>query len=152
MKPYLFQCELWLPQPRAVVFDFFADARNLQTITPPWLHFVILTPIPIEMRPGALIDYKLRVHGFPLRWQTEITEWNPPHHFVDQQLRGPYTLWHHTHRFFDKDGGTRCVDEVRYRPPGGALINYLFVKRDVQKIFAYRQQQLQKHFGGGMKT
>jgi ligand-binding SRPBCC domain-containing protein len=152
MKPYLFQCELWLPQPRAVVFDFFADARNLQTITPPWLHFVILTPIPIEMRPGALIDYKLRVHGFPLRWQTEITEWNPPHHFVDQQLRGPYTLWHHTHRFFDQDGGTRCVDEVRYRPPGGALINYLFVKRDVQKIFAYRQQQLQKHFGGGMKT
>jgi ligand-binding SRPBCC domain-containing protein len=152
MKPYLFQCELWLPQPRAVVFDFFADARNLQTITPPWLHFVILTPTPIEMRPGALIDYKLRVHGFPLRWQTEITEWNPPHHFVDQQLRGPYTLWHHTHRFFDQDGGTRCVDEVRYRPPGGALINYLFVKRDVQKIFAYRQQQLQKHFGGGMKT
>jgi ligand-binding SRPBCC domain-containing protein len=152
MKPYLFQCEFWLPQPRAVVFDFFADARNLQTITPPWLHFVILTPTPIEMRPGALIDYKLRVHGFPLRWQTEITEWNPPHHFVDQQLRGPYTLWHHTHRFFDQDGGTRCVDEVRYRPPGGALINYLFVKRDVQKIFAYRQQQLQKHFGGGMKT
>jgi ligand-binding SRPBCC domain-containing protein len=152
MKPYLFQCELWLPQPRAVVFDFFADARNLQTITPPWLHFVILTPTPIEMRPGALIDYKLRVHGFPLRWQTEITEWNPPHHFVDQQLRGPYTLWHHTHRFFDQDGGTRCVDEVRYRPPGGALINYLFVRRDVQKIFAYRQQQLQKHFGGGMKT
>jgi ligand-binding SRPBCC domain-containing protein len=152
MKPYLFQCELWLPQPRAVIFDFFADARNLQTITPPWLHFVILTPTPIEMRPGALIDYKLRVHGFPLRWQTEITEWNPPHHFVDQQLRGPYTLWHHTHRFFDQDGGTRCVDEVRYRPPGGALINYLFVKRDVQKIFAYRQQQLQKHFGGGMKT
>jgi ligand-binding SRPBCC domain-containing protein len=152
MKPYLFQCEFWLPQQRAVIFDFFADARNLQTITPPWLHFVILTPTPIEMRPGALIDYKLRVHGFPLRWQTEITEWNPPHHFVDQQLRGPYTLWHHTHRFFDQDGGTRCVDEVRYRPPGGALINYLFVKRDVQKIFAYRQQQLQKHFGGGMKT
>jgi ligand-binding SRPBCC domain-containing protein len=152
MKPYLFQCELWLPQPRAVVFDFFADARNLQTITPPWLHFVILTPTPIEMQPGALIDYKLRVHGFPLRWRTEITEWNPPHHFVDQQLRGPYTLWHHTHRFFDQDGGTRCVDEVRYRPPGGALINYLFVRRDVQKIFGYRQQQLQKHFGGGMKA
>jgi ligand-binding SRPBCC domain-containing protein len=151
MKPYLFQCELWLPRPREVVFDFFADARNLQNITPPWLHFVILTPPPIEMRPGTLIDYKLRVHGLPLRWQTEITEWNPPHHFVDQQLRGPYKLWHHTHRFFDQDGGTRCVDEVRYLPPGGALINHLFVKRDVQKIFAYRQQQLQKHFGDGMK-
>jgi ligand-binding SRPBCC domain-containing protein len=151
MKPYLFQCELWLPQPREVVFDFFADARNLQAITPPWLHFVILTPTPIEMRPGALIDYKLRVRGFPLRWRTEITEWNPPHHFVDQQLRGPYKLWHHTHRFFDQDGGTRCVDEVRYHPPGGALVNYLFVRRDVQKIFAYRQQQLQQHFGDGMK-
>ena len=148
MKTFLFTTELWLPCPRAKVFNFFADARNLQKITPSWLSFEILTPGPIAMRAGALIDYRLRVHGFPIRWQTEITEWQPPHRFADQQLRGPYHVWHHTHTFMERDGGTLCRDEVIYRPRGGALVNWLFVRRDVERIFAYRTEQLQKTFAG----
>ena len=146
MKTFLFTTELWLPRARAEVFPFFADARNLEAITPPWLRFETLTPSPIAMRPGARIDYRLRVHGFPTRWQTEITEWQPPHRFVDQQLRGTYHVWHHTHTFMERDGGTLCRDEVVYRPRGGALINWLFVRRDVAKIFAFRQQVLARRF------
>lgn len=149
MKTFTFQSELWLPQPPEAVFAFFADARNLEQITPPFLRFEVLTPAPILMRAGTLIDYRLRVHGFPIRWQTEITEWNPPHRFTDRQLRGPYTLWHHTHTFSDQNGGTNCCDEVRYRPRGGSLVNLLFVRRDIEKIFAYREQQLRHHFCGG---
>ena len=138
MKEFSYRCELWLPRPRNEVFAFFADAHNLQTITPPWLNFTVLTPAPIVMRPGTLIDYRIRVHGLPIRWRTEITEWHPPHRFVDMQLRGPYTLWHHTHTFEERDGGTLCLDDVRYRPRGGALVNWLFVRRDVERIFAFR--------------
>lgn len=149
MKTFLYNTELWLPRLRNEVFAFFADARNLETITPPWLQFNVLTPSPIVMRPGALIDYQLRVHGFPLRWRTEITEWQPPYRFVDQQIRGPYRLWHHTHSFMERDGGTLCRDEVIYRPRGGWLIDWLFVRRDVARIFAYRTKQLQRIFPGG---
>ncbi len=141
-----FYDELWLPRPRHEVFPFFADARNLGEITPSWVKFEILTPSPIEMRPGTLIDYRIRVHGLPLKWQTEITEWNPPHGFVDEQRRGPYRRWHHTHRFLEKDGGTLCIDEVNYLPLGGALIHKLFVRRDVERIFAYRKEQLRRFF------
>ncbi len=141
-----FEDELWLPRSRDEVFPFFADARNLSEITPPWVQFQVLTPAPIVMQPGALIDYRIRVHGLPIRWRTEITEWNPPHHFVDVQLRGPYTLWHHTHMFVEKDGGTLCIDKVNYRPRGGAIINRLFVRKDVQRIFAYRRKRLLELF------
>jgi hypothetical protein len=96
------------------------------------------------MRSGTLIDYRIRVHGIPLRWRTEIREWDPPRQFVDVQLRGPYTLWHHTHTFEESHGGTLCRDLVRYRPRGGALINWLFVRRDVERIFQYRQQRLRE--------
>ena len=149
MKNFLFTAELWLPRPRAAVFPFFADARNLQAITPPWLHFEILTPSPIEMRPGTLIDYRLRVRGFPIRWRTEIMEWQPPHRFVDQQVHGPYHLWHHTHTFLERDGGTLCRDEVVYRPRGGWLTNWLFVRSDVKRIFRHRQAALQSMFPAG---
>ena len=141
-----FEDELWLPRSRDEVFPFFADARNLSEITPPWVQFQVLTPAPIVMRPGTLIDYRIRVHGLPIRWRTEITEWNPPHSFVDVQLRGPYTLWHHTHMFEEKDGGTLCIDKVTYRPRGGAIINRLFVRKDVQRIFAYRRKRLLELF------
>jgi len=145
---FIFTDELWLPAPCEDIFPFFTDARNLQRITPPWLKFEVLTPEPIVMRPGTLIDYRLKVHGFPLRWRTEITEWEPPHRFVDTQLRGPYRLWHHTHSFEPRDGGTLCRDRVRYRVPGGALINALFVRRDVQRIFAFRRQKLEEIYRG----
>lgn len=147
MHEFKIQTELWLPRPRHEVFRFFADARNLEAITPPWLKFEVLTPAPIAMRLGTLIDYRIRIHRFPIRWRTEIAEWEPPHQFVDVQLQGPYTLWHHTHTFEERDGGTLCVDRVRYRPRGGALINWLFVRRDVGRIFQYRQQRMQELFG-----
>lgn len=145
---FAFDSELWLPRPRAEVFEFFADAANLESITPPWVRFKILTPKPITLRPGTRIDYRIRIHGIPVRWRTEITEWNPPHRFVDVQLRGPYTLWHHTHTFAEMDGGTQCTDQVRYRPRGGALMNWLFVRRDVERIFAHRTMRLREFFAG----
>ena len=146
MNIFTFQSQQWLPQPTENVFRFFSDAQNLEQLTPPFLRFEVLTPSPIVMCAGALIDYQLRVHGFPIRWRTEITEWNPPHYFVDQQSRGPYTLWHHTHRFSERNGGTDCFDEVRYRPRGGGVVNWLFVRRDIERIFAFRRAQLLKFF------
>jgi ligand-binding SRPBCC domain-containing protein len=139
--------EQWFPQPLAKVFPFFSEARNLEMLTPPWLKFEVLTPAPIEMRPGTLIDYRIRIHGLPIRWRTEIIEWDPPHRFVDVQLQGPYSLWHHTHTFSERDGGTCCRDDVRYFPRGGALMNWLFVRRDVERIFQYRQKRLTEIFG-----
>lgn len=138
--------EQWLPRPRAEVFPFFADAANLQAITPPWLDFRILTPGPIAMRPGALIDYRLKLRGFPIRWRTQITVWEPPFRFVDRQLKGPYRQWVHEHSFEEKDGGTLCRDRVDYAVPGGALVNRIFVQRDVETIFAYRRGQLERLF------
>ncbi len=146
MKEFIFEAEQWLPHPRAEVFAFFGEAQNLEAITPPWICFEVLTPPPIVMRPGTLIDYRIRIHGFPIRWRTEITQWNPPHQFVDIQLRGPYTHWHHTHTFEERGGGTLCRDVVRYRPRGGALMNRLFVRRDVERIFAYRREELGRRF------
>jgi ligand-binding SRPBCC domain-containing protein len=147
MTTYTFSTELWLPNARADVFRFFSEARNLEAITPPWLDFEVLTPAPLEIRAGTLIDYRIRIHGIPIRWRTEISEWDPPHRFVDVQLRGPYTLWHHTHTFEARDGGTQCADHVRYCPRGGALMNRLFVRRDVERIFAYRGKRLLAMFG-----
>lgn len=139
----------WLPRPVDEVFPFFSDAYNLQKLTPELLHFNVLTPRPIEMKSGALIDYKLKVRGVPIRWRTEILDWDPPHGFVDTQLRGPYALWHHTHRFEPADNGTLCTDIVRYRPRGwllAPLINRLVVERDVKSIFAYRAEKLDALF------
>jgi ligand-binding SRPBCC domain-containing protein len=141
-KTYSFDTELWLPIPREEVFQFFADARNLQKITPPWLRIQILTRGPIEMKPGTRIDYRLRLHGIPLRWQSEITTWEPPYRFVDQQRRGPYPLWVHEHTFLEKYSGTLARDHVEYGVPGGSLINRLLVRPDLEKIFKYRHQKL----------
>jgi ligand-binding SRPBCC domain-containing protein len=146
MKERLFRDELLLTRPRAEVFPFFAEARNLEKITPPWLKFEVLTPDPIEMRPGTLIDYRIHVHGIPIRWRTEIIAWDPPHRFIDVQLTGPYKLWHHTHTFEELGETTLCRDEVRYWPRGGAIIDRLFVHRDVLTIFQYRTQKLLEIF------
>lgn len=146
MRIFELDTELWLPRPRAEVFPFFADAANLERITPPWLHFEITSKTPVEMRPGAKIDYRLRVHGVPVRWKSEITAWEPPYLFVDEQRRGPYRLWHHTHTFEEKDGGTLCRDRVRYAVPFGRLANWLMVRRDVEQIFAFRAEALKRIF------
>lgn len=146
MRVFDFQSELWIPRPIEQVFAFFADAQNLQTLTPDWLKFCIVTPCPIAMKPGATIDYRLKVHGIPLKWRTEITAWEPPHRFVDEQRRGPYHLWIHEHRFESKDGGTRASDTVRYSPLGGWLTNRLFVRRDVEQIFHFRHRKLLELF------
>ncbi len=146
MKERLFRDELLLPRPRSEVFPFFAEARNLEILTPPWLKFEVLTPDPIAMHAGTLIDYKIRVHALPIRWRTEIVAWDPPHQFVDTQLSGPYRLWHHTHTFEERGDSTLCRDEVRYWPRGGAIIDRLFVRRDVERIFAFRREKLHELF------
>lgn len=137
---------MWLPRRCDQVFTFFADAFNLETITPPWLKFEVLTPRPIQMRAGLHIDYRLRLHGLPLRWQSEITVWDPPRRFVDEQRRGPYRAWIHEHRFEERDGGTLARDLVRYDVFGGWLVNQLLVRRDVERIFRFRQAKLQEVF------
>jgi len=147
MKIRTFQTQLWLPLLPAEVFPFFADARNLEAITPPWLRFEVLTPGPILMRPGALIDYRLKVHGFPLRWQTVISAWEPPGRFVDEQLHGPYRLWRHEHVFVERDGGALCLDRVEYCAPGGWLVDRAFVRREIERIFHYRQSALPRALG-----
>lgn len=146
MKVWELRTEIRLARPRREVFEFFGDAGNLQEITPPWLHFRILTPRPIEMRPGARIDYKLRLHGVPVSWKTEITAWEPPIRFVDEQLRGPYRLWVHEHTFEEIEGGTLARDRVRYAVPGGAFANRLLVARDLEAIFRFRSGKLQEIF------
>jgi ligand-binding SRPBCC domain-containing protein len=144
LRGYLLHAEAVVPRPLDEVFAFFADAVNLERITPPWVKFHVVTPQPVVIRQGALIDYKLRVHGLPMRWQSEITAWEPQHRFVDEQRRGPYSFWRHEHRFESCDAGTRMIDEVSYAVPGGALVNWLLVARDMRKIFAYRQQALRE--------
>jgi ligand-binding SRPBCC domain-containing protein len=151
MTTHTLTAEVWLPERREEVFSFFADAFNLQAITPPWLNFAVLTPDPIVMRAGALIDYRLRVHGLPLRWQSEITVWDPPFRFVDEQRRGPYRRWVHTHAFEEKDGGTLCRDAVQYAVLGGRFINWLIVRREVERIFAHRQESIRRRFQTGFE-
>jgi ligand-binding SRPBCC domain-containing protein len=139
------ESDLWLPRPLDEVFAFFADAANLEALTPPWLHFRIRTPKPIAMRAGMLIDYSIRVHGIPISWQSEISIWEPPHRFVDIQRRGPYRRWAHTHGFAEAQGGTRVTDSVEFDVPFAFAAGW-FVKRDVEKIFAFRRQALRDRF------
>lgn len=148
MRIFTLEVELELPLPREGVFPFFADAGNLEAITPPWLHFHILTPRPIPMHEGALIDYRLRLHGVPIRWRTRIDAWEPPARFVDRQLRGPYRLWHHTHTFEERSTpagvSTLVRDRVRYAVPGGRVVQRLFVGPQVDAIFRFRQRAISR--------
>ena len=140
--------EQWLPLPRSRLFEFYADAFQLEQITPPWLHFHVLTPGPIPMAAGVTIDYRLRLHGIPIRWRSEISAWEPPLRFVDRQLRGPYRLWHHEHEFVERDGGTLVIDHIHYQVPGGRWINRWFVEPDLRRIFEFRRDMLASLFGG----
>lgn len=140
-----------LPLPIEKVFAFFGDAGNLERITPPELRFRILTPQPIVMAPGAIIDYQLQLLGARFKWRSEITEWDPPHRFVDVQLKGPYREWIHTHRFVSTAGGTTILDDVRYPLPMSPLgdIAYPVVRVQLARIFAYRTSAVTRLLSAG---
>jgi ligand-binding SRPBCC domain-containing protein len=138
-----------LPSDQA--FAFYGDAHNLERITPPWLGFEVVTPRPIEMGVGTLIEYRLRLHRVPVRWRTRIEAWEPPRRFVDVQIKGPYSFWEHTHTF-EEDGpeGTIIRDRVRYAIPFGPLgelAERLLVRRELRQIFDYRREAVARELG-----
>ncbi len=147
MKVHRLEREQRLEHPLDEVFAFFSEARNLEALTPAWLSFEVLTPEPIRMQAGTLIEYRLRVHGLPLRWVSRIEEWAPGESFIDRQLKGPYSLWHHRHEFKPAGGGTIVRDVVDYALPLGALgelAHWLVVRRDLRRIFDFRHQAVQR--------
>jgi len=133
--------------PVSAVFPFFADARNLEALTPPFLRFSIRSQGDIPMHEGALIDYRIMLRGIPIPWRTRIAAWQPPHRFIDEQLRGPYALWHHEHLFEAHGPETEVIDKVDYKVLGGKLIERWLVRPDLQRIFAFRRTELTKRFG-----
>ena len=141
--------EQLLPVGPSEAFEFFADAVNLEAITPPWLRFRVETPTPIVMERGTLIAYRLRLRGLPLRWLTRIVAWEPGRRFEDLQLRGPYRHWHHTHSFAPHAGGTIMRDRIDYALPLGPLggaAHALIVRRDLERIFDFRAAYLRRSF------
>ena len=134
------------------VFAFFSNAENLQALTPPFLGFRILSDLPIDMREGARIEYSIKLFGIPMRWSTLISTWEPGVRFVDEQMKGPYALWHHTHEFVAKGDKTEMRDVVLYKEPLGFLgtiANFLFVKRTLRRIFDYRMEAVSSILGSG---
>jgi ligand-binding SRPBCC domain-containing protein len=147
MSTYTLDQTQLVRRPLGEVFAFFSDPQNLELLTPPILGFKILTPTPIEMRVGALIDYRISLRGLPLRWRTRIDAYDPMRSFVDVQLRGPYRSWRHTHVFEERPEGTEVRDHVEYSLPFGpigALVHRLFVRRDLETIFTYRREAMHR--------
>ena len=146
---YNFKTQTIIPKNRDRVFSFFSKAENLEILTPKWLNFKIITPLPIEMKEGTLIDYKLKFFGIPFHWQTQITIWDPPNRFVDEQIKGPYSKWIHEHVFAAEGDQTLMRDHVVYAiPVFSSLLNQLFIRKNVERIFKYRQEQITGVFGG----
>ena len=148
----IFQTEILIRQDAERVFSFFSNAQNLNEITPGWLHFSIATPMPVEMKKGTMLEYHLKIRGISVSWLTEITEWEPPYHFVDVQRKGPYRRWIHRHEFQAVPDGTLVKDNVDYAVPGwifGRWIDHFFVYPDIRRIFDYRSLKLQEIFTGG---
>ena len=153
--PHRIERSQLVPLSAAAAFAFFADAYNLEALTPPWLRFRILTPGPIPMEKGATIDYVLTTHRLPVRWRTEIVEWSPGRRFVDRQVDGPFRLWEHTHTFEERHEGTLIRDTVLYRMPYGALgaiAHRVVVARDLGRIFDYRRDAVDRLLGGRHST
>ena len=149
MREYELERTHVLPRPPAEVFAFFSDARNLEAITPAWLHFRIVEA-PERLERGSLLRYRLRLFGMPVPWRTAITTWDPPRAFTDVQLSGPYRLWEHTHRFSPTPRGTEIYDHVRYSIPGGplaSLVQHAFVARRLDEIFDYRADRVSTLLG-----
>jgi len=138
--------ETIVPESLDRTFEFFAAAGNLERLTPPWLNSRITSPLPIEMRQGTEIDYRIVLHGWPIPWKTRIDVWEPGVRFVDRQVRGPYRWWHHEHTFAAVAGGTRVIDHVEF-VPRARWISGRMVRRDVEQIFAYRRDALPRLFG-----
>jgi ligand-binding SRPBCC domain-containing protein len=147
---HLLQSSLLVRRPIEDVFEFFGAAENLQRITPPELGFQILTPLPVAMGEGTLIDYRIRLFGAPMKWKTLISHWDPPNAFVDEQLSGPYALWVHSHRFESRPEGTLVTDEVRYRLPLYPLgeLALPLVRFQLNRIFRYRTRRLLQELTG----
>lgn len=147
---YIMRREQWIARPIEEVFAFFADAHKLEEITPPWLGFKILSMSTNSISEETVIRYRLRLHGMPIHWRTEIREWNPPHYFVDEQTKGPYKQWRHKHRFEAHGSRTKMIDEVQYSLPFGVLgriVHAVKVRRDVSRIFDYRRFHIDALFG-----
>jgi hypothetical protein len=152
MKVYTLTTYQWLAAPRPAVFAFFERPENLRRITPSALGFRILTPSPIPMGVGRLIDYRIRLLGLPVGWRTLISTYDPPRQFVDEQIRGPYAFWHHRHRFEVGEAGTRVIDEVRYAMPLaglGRLVHGLWVRPYLRRVFEFRGQVIARLFAQG---
>jgi ligand-binding SRPBCC domain-containing protein len=152
LADYVLRRQAFIPAALDEVFAFFADARNLERITPGWLRFRVLTPDPIEMKTGTRISYRLRIAGIPVRWDTRIAAWEPGRSFVDCQERGPYSLWEHTHTFESLAEGVLMEDLVRYALPFGALgrlAHALWVRSALAQIFDHRFERICEIFGGG---
>ena len=150
--PYILKKSLFIKKPIQEVFSFFENPQNLEKITPPNLNFQILTLPPLEMKKDAIFDYLVRPLFFPLKWRSRMTEYEPPHRFVDVQLGGPYSYWHHTHSFMEKDGGTLIEDDVRYVLPFGVLgklAHWVHVKKKLEHIFEFRKKVIQTYFDKG---
>ena len=145
IRSYSLTTSIHLSQQIEEVFSFFADARNLEVLTPASLRFKILTPLPIAMKPGLLIDYRLSLYGIPFKWQSKITIWEPPFRFTDEQIQGPYQLWIHEHKFECVNGTSLVSDTVHYTLKRPVFIRR-FVESDLKKIFAYRHTKLKQTF------
>jgi ligand-binding SRPBCC domain-containing protein len=146
LKTYWLRKSIWLAQPRAKVFEFFANPGNLDRLTPAWLKFAILTLATSQLKQGALLDYRLSIRGLAIRWQSEIAVWEPPHRFVDRQIKGPYSLWVHEHTFEERNNGTLVGDNVEYGVPGGTIVQKFLVAPDLERIFDYRHKVLEELF------
>jgi ligand-binding SRPBCC domain-containing protein len=151
MRLHTFEAHQWVSSPIDQTFEFFADAANLEAITPPFLNFRILTQLPVEMRVGARIDYRIALYGLPMTWKTNIDQWQPGRSFIDRQLSGPYAQWIHLHTFESSEGGTQLYDRVQYALPLDPLSrpgHPLFVRPTIERIFAHRRKVIAERFGG----